>query len=209
MTVAKIAIIVEGLFEKSDSIGYDAVFQYRLLQIAHGQGRVFLFAQRFDLGRYPGVDIQPMEAFHEFIAENPSALIVYHYCDGWPEIDNVIRDSSRAFIVRWHNNTPPWFYASNHRRSVERTIRGFKTIIGLIRSPNVRFWVNSNFTLNQLIALGATSEQASVVFPGSRFLDAHSIPKRSLDDLSYGKTTAPLKLLFVSRVVAHKSLIRN
>lgn len=208
MDTRHIAVVVQGLFEKSDSIGYDAVFEYELLSKIFGKSRVNLFAERFDSKRYPGIDIKSISDFWKYLGENPSATVIYHYCDGWPQLDEYILTSDRQFIVRWHNNTPPWFYGASHRRSVERTIGGFRTIVNFVRSGNVRFWVNSNFTLNQLCALGGSPEYGAVVFPGSGFLklDKHGAqaPSHAASDLQVAVSERPLRLLFVSRVVAHK-----
>ncbi len=208
MAGLKIAVIVQGLFEKSDSIGYDAVFEYKLLCKAFGKANVRLFAERADPARYPDLAIGSMQDFWAFLDREQDARIIYHYCDGWPEIDEFIRSSGRSVIVRWHNNTPPWFYGANHRRSVERTIRGFRTIGSLVHEANVRFWVNSNFTLAQLLALGGDPSRISVVFPGSRFLELAQGPalikQAGVQQPDRAGQRAGFNLLFVSRVVAHK-----
>lgn len=208
MSARKLAVIVQGLFEKSDSIGYDAVFEYKLLSKAFGKANVRLFAERADPARYPDLAIGSMADFWAFLDSEADAQVIYHYCDGWPEVDEFIRSSNRSVIVRWHNNTPPWFYGANHRRSVERTIRGFRTISSLVHEANVRFWVNSNFTLAQLLALGGDPGRISVVFPGSRFLElaprAAVAKETRVQHPDQPAGRAAFNLLFVSRVVAHK-----
>ncbi len=207
MDTRHIAVVVQGLFEKSDSIGSDAVFEYSILTEIFGRARVRLFAERFDATRYPDVLIEPMESFWDYVEANPAATVIYHFCDGWDLLDNHILSSKRQFIVRWHNNTPPWFYGANHRRSVERTIKGFRTIVDFSRRENVQFWVNSNFTLEQFRALGGKIERSAVVFPGSEFLKAGNKRHKSSGqklDLVVPASERPLRLLFVSRVVAHK-----
>ena len=183
--VRPIFVVVQGLFEKSDSVGYDAVFEYKLLRKLDGQSSVRIFSERFDQKRYPGVPIDPI-------------------ADLWGHLKKTHGD----FIVRWHNNTPPWFYAATHRRSMERTIAGFRTILRFIANPHIKFWVNSNFTLNQLRALGGDPARAAVVYPGSRFLETQRATAIARDwrdpALSAAPDGQPFRLLFVSRVVAHK-----
>lgn len=208
MDVGPIFIVVQGLFEKSDSVGYDAVFEYKMLREIYGKSRVRLFAERFDPKLYLGVPIVPIGDLWAHLKKTPDATIVYHYCDGWTEIDEFLLTSRGNFVVRWHNNTPPWFYATTHRRSMERTTAGFRTILRFIANPDIKFWVNSNFTFNQLCVLGADPARAAVVYPGSRFLEsqrATSIaPDRGASELSVTSEDQPFRLLFVSRVVAHK-----
>jgi glycosyltransferase involved in cell wall biosynthesis len=204
-----IAIIVQGLFEKSDSIGYDAIFEYKLLQDLCGKSNVKLFSERFDSFLHKDVEIYPISEYWDYLNKNTDLNTIYHYCDGWSEFDNFIMNSDRNFIVRWHNNTPPWFYGASHRRSAERTVHGFRTIVNLIACKNVRFWVNSNFTLEQLRVLGANDDQGAVVYPGSRFLAGakNQWPDAEPTDPAapvVKSADRPIKLLFVSRVVAHK-----
>lgn len=208
MDVRHIALVVQGLFEKSDSVGYDAIFEYTMLRELHGASSVRIFAERFDQKRYPGVPIEPISDLWTHLKRTPSATVVYHYCDGWPEVDEFLLNTYGDFVVRWHNNTPPWFYAATHRRSMERTIAGFRTILRFIVNPNIKFWVNSNFTLNQLRVLGADPARAAVVYPGSRLLEPPrgGAPARDAGTsaLSTASEGQPFRLLFVSRVVAHK-----
>ncbi|MDO7843695.1 glycosyltransferase [Sphingomonas immobilis] len=201
-------IIVQGLFEKSDSIGYDAVFEYKILCEIYGRSRVRIFAEQFDQKVYPGIPIDPVATLKENFEKNANAVIIYHYCDGWPFLDEFLMASLGNFVVRWHNNTPPWFYGATHRRSVERSTKGFRTILKFIENPGIRFWVNSNFTLKQLQVLGADPARAAVVYPGSRFLETQhgKLPAivESMSSISVAAENRPVRLLFVSRVVAHK-----
>jgi len=206
--IRPIFIVVQGLFEKSDSVGYDAVFEYKMLRELCGRSSIRIFAERFDQKRYPGVPIEPISDLWAQLKKAPDVTIVYHYCDGWPEIDEFLLSSRGNFVVRWHNNTPPWFYAATHRRSMVRTVAGFRTILRFIADPDIKFWVNSNFTLNQLRVLGADPVRAAVVYPGSRFLEPQRTKSIAQDlgacELSVAPEDQPVRLLFVSRVVAHK-----
>lgn len=200
-----IAIVVQGLFEKSDSIGYDAIFQYKILREKFGASCVKLFAERFDAKLHKNVEICPFEHYPDFLDSHPQAITIYHYCDGWSAMDDHILNSDREVIVRWHNNTPPWFYGATHRNSAVRTVAGFRTILKFIDSANVKFWVNSNFTLEQLKILGADVDRAAVVYPGSRFLEFVDAPAHNAVTKSELECPdQPIRLLFVSRVVAHK-----
>lgn len=199
-----IAIVVQGLFEKSDSIGYDAIFQYHLLCGMVGAERVRIFAERSDPRRHPDVRIHGFGEYEAYLSRHPDALTIYHYCDGWEAMDDRILAGNRPVVVRWHNNTPPWFYSALHRNSAVRTVAGFRTILKLIDQGQVRFWVNSNFTREQLLAFGCDPARVAVVYPGSRFLDLPVVAARQDDPAEVEAPDRPLRLLFVSRVVAHK-----
>lgn len=193
---SKIAIVVQGLFEKSDSIGYDAVYQYSILADLYGSNSVDLFAEKFDPERYPEIKIESVASLLNS-AENDYQLVVYHYCDGWPEFDEYISRRAGRSVVRWHNNTPPWFYAPHNIRLADRCVRGFEAILAMTANPLLEFWVNSAFTARQLDALGGHRMSSAVVFPASRYLDAAVMRREEMPG-------DVLRLLFVGRVVAHK-----
>ena len=199
--------MVQGLFEKSDSIGYDAVFQYNALSSTYGIEQVSIYAENFDRSRYPDTPITSIDRLYESVDAGNTPHIIYHYCDGWPQFDAWIIGYTGKVSLRWHNNTPPWFYAASHPQLAERTIRGFEQIRELARAPHVDFWVNSNFTARQLEALNGPLERTSVVFPASRYLNEAEHPiiaRMTSPDLPEEASANPIRLLFVSRVVAHK-----
>lgn len=199
----KIAFLVQNLSHVSDSVGYDCIFQYNIIkEIYPSHGDVRIFSVVFDRGIHENVDIEPFSDFFSYIEENPDAYVIYHFCDGWNEIDSFLRDNVRNAIVRWHNNTPPWFYVDNNIDFAAGCTQGFEIIADLARSGKVRFMVNSEFTRRQLHALDGLDSSIETVFPASSFL----LKDRTVDEgpVSLRQDDGPIELLFVSRVVPHK-----
>ena len=199
----KIFFVVQGLFLTSDLIGYDCVFQYELLKEYLGNGYdIRIFAEHFDNERYPGVPVQPVSELLNSIADISDVTLVYHFCEGWIKLQEKLREFRGELIVRWHNNTPPWFFAAAKSvHSTHKSIGGFNAILDLAKRNGCRFWCNSDFTVRQLEALGVPGARARVVYPGSRYLNQPSVdPNRVPAKLS----AAPVNLLFVSRIVPHK-----
>jgi len=198
LKLGQVAIVVQGLFEKSDSIGYDAVFEYNILKQALGEGSVSLFAEKFEQSRYPESRISPIKKFYSEM--DRFDLVIYHFCDGWSAFDQFLieRRFKGRTIVRWHNNTPPWFYAPYDVKVADRCVRGFENIHRLAQVEGLEFWVNSQFTARQLVVLGGRNEKVKVVYPGSRYA-TRDVPLR-------GKKQQgdEFHMLFVGRVVAHK-----
>jgi glycosyltransferase involved in cell wall biosynthesis len=128
-------------------------------------------------------------------------IIVYHYCDGWLDFERRLASISGRVIVRWHNNTPPWFFAKYSPRSVSRTIAGFESICRLAKLSNSYFACNSDFTARQLDALGIRERILPSVYPASRYLDDRDFRSKKG---SKRRRKAELSILFVGRVVAHK-----
>lgn len=201
----RIYFVVQGLHEKSDSIGFDCVFQFQtVLQNLGAKAEVRLFAQNYAAERYPGILIEPIESLYAQIANLEDTIIIYHFCDGWAEFKRHILGFRGKLVVRWHNNTPPWFFTKYSLTSVERSIRGFREIIGFGNLMSADFWCNSEFSVQQLHSLGVNTQRARVVYPASIYLDKNIDVKSS--DQRPLRADKP-SILFVSRVTAHKGHI--
>lgn len=199
----EIAFIVQNLAHASDSVGYDCVFQYRIAKRNFGgAGSVRLFANVFDQSLHPDVNIESFERFVPFIMENPEAIVVYHFCDGWERVDEFLIANVKNCYIRWHNNTPPWFYVLDSLDFASGGTRGFRVMTQFARAPNVRFMVNSDFTRRQLQALDGSPEKIFTVFPISPFLNKPRMTAPP-DQRRVDQDASP-ELLFVGRVVPHK-----
>lgn len=198
----KIAFVVQGLFEKSDSIGFDCIYEFkRVLALFPGETHEFgIFAERFDPLRYPDVPVKGLEAFYAWCSDHPDGIVVYHYCGAWTEMDSFLSQRATPSVIRWHNNTSPWFYFSKERYLVH-TLEGFENIVAISGKPNLFFWVNSSFTRDQFVALGGQASRSSVVYPASRYLQGGS--ERREQERRFAPEGV-ITLLFVGRVVQHK-----
>lgn len=201
-----VAFLVQGLFEISDSIGFDCVYQYHEVKASlcdnGGFGSVSLFAERFVQERYPTVTISDLPAFYEWSRKHPDGIVIYHYCGEWREIDQHLINRQAPSIIRWHNNTPPWFYMEGGISNKLHTIAGFDNIVELIQHPQIFFWVNSEFTSRQFFALGGKADRLSVVYPASRYLYKDFSARTATETRSFGEDG--FNLLFVGRIVRHK-----
>lgn len=196
----RIALVVRGLFELSNSIGFDCVGEYRLL-VASGGHRpdIRIFAETVNPLHYPDIPVEPVARLRPWLEASRDATVIYHWCDGWPDLDALLPTLPCRLIVRWHNNTPPWFYARHSLPAVASTMRGFDSLLRIARSPRACFWVNSVYTARQLALLGIAPRRIHVVYPLSPFLFGAQPP----DDAADGHDPA-LRLLFVGRAVPHK-----
>ncbi|MBW0365459.1 glycosyltransferase family 4 protein [Ensifer adhaerens] len=201
-----VAFVVQGLFEISDSIGFDCVYQFRIAKTAmegrEGLGSIRLFAERSVAANYPDVQIESMEAFYTWSKAHPDGIVVYHYCGEWKEFDQHLMERKSPSVIRWHNNTPPWFYMEGNVSNALHTIAGFENIVELLRCPHLFFWVNSEFTTRQFLGLGGKPDRVSVVYPASRYLYKSSRDDGSNSNSSLAEDS--FDILFVGRVVHHK-----
>ena len=200
---AQILLVVEGLFERSDSIGYDCVFQYHLLQKILPGEELRIFASRFSPEVHPGLPVEPIEGLLEQWESYQDAILIYHYCDGWPQLDERLCTFPGRVILRWHNNTPPWFFP-NASHYIERTIGGYQSLLAISSTrTDIEYWCNSKYTTNQLAALDMKFASSSVVSPGSRYLRS-SAPHTLEDNASSRTDKKTFEILFVSRIAYHK-----
>ena len=219
MTI-RIALVVQGLFELSDSIGYDCVGQYQMIRELIGEGaEVRIFAETVRIANYPDVAVESIERLWSWVEGDRTATVIYHYCDGWAPFEARFIALRCRKIVRWHNNTPPWLLASYSTDYTARSTRGFRNTLRLAGAPSVEFWVNSGFSGRQLSFLGFDERRIHVVYPMSKFIgpaegNAHAAP---LSEPSPAPGSAggaegaasrfregPIRVLFVGRICPHK-----
>lgn len=191
----KIYFVVQGAFGRSDSIAYDAVSEFRLIKDYYPNADVRIFAERFDRKVHDGIPLEPVA---DLPLGDPEASIVYHYCDGWPDLEKRLVNWRGPLFIRWHNSTPPWFAAKYATQCAQHTILGLSGVIALSRSTDCRFLCNSEFTARQLEILGVGKERMSVVYPASAYLDHQDVPAEWA-----GLGDKP-RILFVSRLAPHK-----
>jgi glycosyltransferase involved in cell wall biosynthesis len=189
--------------EKNDSVTNDAAYQFKLLSNTSSPvDKVRIFANTYDPASFPEIPVEPVIAFYNWIENDGSVVVVFHYCDSRTPYDDFLRTRCRNLIIRWHNATPPWFTFGLQNQNASHALLGYENIIDFINCGDVWFWGNSDFTRDQLIALGAPAERCRVVYPASRYLDLPAPPLQAFGAERFQKHT--LDLLFVSRIVAHK-----
>ncbi|GAP38642.1 glycosyltransferase family 4 protein [Piscinibacter sakaiensis] len=191
---------VTGLVEKSDSIAYDLLCQQRLLSELHPGAATEIVAREVRREHYP----QPVTPWADYLARGvrpgPDDVVIYHYGDGWDDFEDHAQTlDCRRRIWRWHNNTPPWFFM-DQADWVANTLRGYHGVLRALQRGGWLFATNSRFSSRQLQVLACGELQQCVVHPASLLLDDGAAPVPRAPP-AHG----PLKLLFVGRLMPHKS----
>jgi glycosyltransferase involved in cell wall biosynthesis len=197
---SRIALVIRHLWEPSDSISYDCTSQYRILRELGGSRiEIRVFCESNNLkSEFP---TEPMSALGAWLGDGADACIIYHYCDGWPAFDALISNLSTRVIVRWHNSTPPWFFAKYSPLPTLNTIRGLAGVVQIAEQSRATFWANSTYSAKQLEVLGIDPSRMHVVYPVSSLLFEGATrradqERRDRDDV--------IRILFVGRIVPHK-----
>ncbi|MDF7677105.1 glycosyltransferase family 4 protein [Acetobacteraceae bacterium ESL0709] len=198
----RVALLALGLAEKNDSVCNDIVWQYHFLKTAClSVNEVRIFSGCYKSSSFPDIPVESIDNFKNWLQNDPDIIVIFHYCDSTTPYDEFLREKCHHLIIRWHNSTPPWFTFGIQNNNALHSLLGYENIIRYIDCPSVVFWANSEFTKEQLIALGMTPERCQIVYPASRYLDMTLLAHDAEKPFSPKES---LKLLFVSRVVAHK-----
>lgn len=189
--------------EKNDSVCNDVAYQYRLLmRNGYLVENTRVFSNDYNPEAFPDIPVENVAALHDWLREDESVTVLFHYCDSRTDHDEFIRTQCRNVIIRWHNATPPWFTFGIENQKTVHAVMGYENIIDFIDCDHIRFWTNSQFTLDQLVALGASADRCRVVYPASRYLNSPLSSAKTRKNTH--KAAHTLDLLFVSRVVSHK-----
>lgn len=209
----KLAILALNMSERNDSVCNDVAHHYRMLSSQHPAINIVrVFSNNHNPLAFPDIPVESADAFHEWLKQDRSITVLFHYCDSLTPFDKFLREECQHVIIRWHNATPPWFTFGLQNQNATHALLGYENIIDFINCSHIQFWSNSEFTSDQLIALGAAPERCHVVYPASRYLNLpvpflpHAV-ETGTDDVSNTANDATIDLLFVSRVVAHKGHI--
>lgn len=195
----RIYLLVQGMHLRADSIAYDVAFQRRLFE-SWGLS-VEVFAETFDASHYPETNARPFTELVDALRRAPG-LVIYHWVDGWREGDDLLLTARPPVVLRWHNNTPPWFFGKYSPVPTHKTVRGYRELLRVADGlPTARVWTNSEFSRRQLGVLGVGEERVGIVHPISAYLEngAPAARRRIPKD-----PASPLRLLFVGRIVPHK-----
>jgi glycosyltransferase involved in cell wall biosynthesis len=180
-----------------DAIGRDVLHMGRLL---HGQGHeVELFSTTWGKPQPRndrGVHIR------DFLADDPSALLILHHAIGWPHAVPLIATAKCRRVIKYHNVTPAHFYDELDAEYAELCRRGPEQLCEIIKHNCDLYIADSPFNLKDLTDRGADPRRCTVIPP---FNDLESIlnlrpDPEILRDYGDGR----INLLFVGRRAPNK-----
>src|SRR5436190_24230986 len=101
----RVALLVPTL-AKADAVGNDVVTQYHALR-THGAD-VKIFSEHIQLTTPIA---QPPEQLLSFLDRDTESTLIYHLSIGWDRGKDLFRKAPGRRILRYHNVTPPRFFA--------------------------------------------------------------------------------------------------
>lgn len=138
----------------------------------------------------------------DFLADDPSALLILHHAIGWPHAVPLIAAAKCRRIVKYHNVTPARFYDGLDGEYAELCRQGRAQLREIIAHHCDLYLADSPFNLKDLEELGADPRRCAVLPP---FNDLENLLNLAPDpeilhDYGDGRTN----LLFIGRRAPNK-----
>jgi glycosyltransferase involved in cell wall biosynthesis len=136
-------------------------------------------------------------------AADPEDVLVYHFSFGWPGALPLLRGARCRRVVKYHNVTPPEFFAPYSPAHVRACGEGRAAIAEIVALGCERYIADSAYNLAELVAAGLPHARGGVVPPFSRVerLVATPADLRFIDRWAHG--SAP-QFLMVGRIAPNK-----
>lgn len=144
-----------------DAIAND-VTQMRQVLTRHGYA-VRVFAE----GIHPQCTAiaEPLAGAPARLWQSPGDILIYHHSMGWGLGEEVLFNARNRTIVRYHNVTPPAFFARYSREYQEACVAGLDSTRRIARLPHITVLGDSTFNCDGMIALGTPAENCRVLPP--------------------------------------------
>jgi glycosyltransferase involved in cell wall biosynthesis len=191
------AALLLPVFASRDAIGADVLGMFECLTARGIETRIFCEGtDDIDMRTHP---VSELLRF----AGGPDDLIVYHYSIGWPLAIDILRRARGFRVVRYHNITPPEFFAGISPLHVETCSRGRQEIPVVATLGCELYLAVSSFNGAELVTAGAPPERVKILPPFHRteaLLDREA-DLSLLDELGDGTRN----FLMVGRVAPNKA----
>jgi glycosyltransferase involved in cell wall biosynthesis len=107
----------------------------------------------------------PLCAAPPEIWQSTEDILIYHHSMGWPAGENVLFGSRNKIVLKYHNITPPRFFAPYSLPHMEACEAGVRSTKRIARLRGVAILGDSTFNCADLIADGAAPGDCSVLAP--------------------------------------------
>jgi glycosyltransferase involved in cell wall biosynthesis len=194
--MTRVAILTPSL-ATADAVGNDVLHMSDVLTRKGHEVR--LFCESHSLSNVAIFDIARIDKF----LKSPTDVLIYHHSRGWDPGLELIRNLRCRRVIRYHNVTPPQFFAGFSRTDQELCERGRQELTELTALQCDLYLSASAFSMRELIAIGADASRSFVVPPFHHIdrLSKITADQQTLEQYS-GETA---NILSVGRIVPHKS----
>lgn len=196
-TEENILLLATPCLLRGDAIGNDVYFQ---AQSELGKCKPGLFCGMSEVDFLP-VLLSRRQLLR--LARRPGAVLVYHHAFHWQGMERLLRRIRCPLIVKYHNITPPQFFAPYRRQAAHQAALGMGQTRWLVQQGRVAlFLADSPYNGQQLRDLGASPGQVRVLAPFPEITREAPQVDAALERELAGNHC--LNLLFVGRVAPNK-----
>lgn len=190
------AAILLPVLARADAVGNDALAMARWLRERGIETRFFC-----DVALGVAEPVAPPAAALEFAGASDD-LVIYHFSVGWPVALDLLKRARGLRVVRYHNITPPEFFAGVSDLHQATCARGRAEIAAIAAIGCELHLGASAFNNEDLLAAGVARERVAVLAPAHRIgeLLAAEADLRLLDELGDGSHN----VLMVGRISPNK-----
>jgi glycosyltransferase involved in cell wall biosynthesis len=193
--MTRIAILTRTVTD-GDAVGNDVLGMYQALA---GQGRnVRIYAEGWTLTE---PEVHAAQGVEDFL-ESASDLLIYHHSIGWDLSLELLGKLQCRTVIKYHNVTPPSFFAGVASDFEERCVAGREQLKSLVKREHDLYLSDSEYNMRELLEEGADPSRNFVLPPFHHIDLLDSIyPDLSVID---GYRTGRVNLLTVGRVSPNK-----
>jgi glycosyltransferase involved in cell wall biosynthesis len=185
-----------------DAIGND-IAQMRLALLESGH-TVRILAE----GIHPACAsiADPIALAPQELSQSPDDILIYHHSTGWPPGEEILFNTRNRIVLRYHNITPPRFFAPYSLPHTQATELGIESTKRIARLPDMLIVGDSTYNCEELIGLGANPTNCRVLAP---FHLTEELGREPFDLATWSRYSgASANILFVGGVKPNKGHAR-
>lgn len=158
-------------FEPNDAIGNDVLLSCRALRRAGYEVRIFAGCWNPAYASLASEARVDAEAWRD-----PGAILIYHHSIAWPAGEKILARSKNKIVVKYHNVTPPEYFAPYARHYYLSCLHGLEATARLAKLRIDSLWGDSQFNADEFIRLGVPRERCRVMPPMHRVEEIAAAP---------------------------------
>jgi glycosyltransferase involved in cell wall biosynthesis len=177
-------------FQPHDAVGNDALGMYEFLKEAGYDVR--LMAEHI----HPAYKLVAATLTPEMddCWQDPKAITIYHHSIQWDLGETILRRSKNRIVIKYHNVTPPEFFAPYNENYYYACVNGVEATKRLAGFRIDYIWGDSLFNAEEFVQCGVPAERCRVVPPIHRVEDLGRSP---MDAVVSGQYRERRIILFV------------